>query len=274
MEIRNLENTSIKEIVECLLDAFSEYPVAMPSDPHFWKERWHIARVDRGLSYGVFDKERLLAFIMNGIDKKGRHKIAFNAGTGVRSEARNKKWPFRMYKHSIPILKSQGVSRCELEVISSNKRAIHVYEQIGFKKIRKIDCFKGDIELKDDYAISVERINFDEFKKYRLDRVRYSWDFDDHALAMAKDKYSFFKITAKSKLIGAFAIDELSGMLAQLYVLSQDDNHFDLLAKGIKSISNTIKINNIDTANRYLIDNLKRIGLNNHVSQYEMGMDL
>ena len=68
MEIRSLADTNLSDIVACLLEAFEGYFVKMPESIDYWEERFRGARVEYELSFGMFDQDRLVAFIMNGID--------------------------------------------------------------------------------------------------------------------------------------------------------------------------------------------------------------
>ena len=82
-QIKNLSNTPLPQIVDCLLIAFADYFVKMPSDVEYWKNRWQGARIAYEASIGVFDGDKLVAFMMIGIDHHNRKLAAFNTGTGV-----------------------------------------------------------------------------------------------------------------------------------------------------------------------------------------------
>ncbi len=83
MLIRHLNQFELDKIVECLILAFDGYFVKMPSELDYWKEKFYLARVDYSLSFGAFDGDKLVAFIMNGIDYHNEVLSAFNTGTSI-----------------------------------------------------------------------------------------------------------------------------------------------------------------------------------------------
>jgi len=118
----------------------------MPSDPVFWQNRWNWARVDYELSFGVFEGEQLVAFIINGIDQHNGKRTAFNTGTGVIKNFRGQQLVDKMYAAALPHFQKAGIEKYLLEVFVNNERAIRVYERIGFKKIRRLKCYKGKLQ--------------------------------------------------------------------------------------------------------------------------------
>ena len=273
IKITSLEGIPLRDIVECLTNAFSEYEVKMPSDVEFWRQRWKIASVDYTLSFGAFSNGNLVGFIVNGVANKQGRKTAFNTGTGVIKPFRGNKIPKKIYDHSIPILKSKGIECCALEVISTNERAIYVYEEIGFTKRRKLDCFSGKVK-ESSKAFNLEKIDHSKYFLSNRDVKSYSWDYSQKALWIAGDKYSYYNVLVSNRLVGAFALDQSSKMLAQYYTLNESIDDFEILFAAISSLTSELRINNLleDYANTK--DYLLTLGLNNHISQYEMTMDL
>ena len=105
MKIRPLTDCPLSQIVDCLGEAFENYFVKMPSDVEFWRNRFKAARVDYNLSYGVFDQDGLVAFIIHGIDQHLGQKTAFNTGTGVIPSFRGRQLVDKIYEFAIPKLK-------------------------------------------------------------------------------------------------------------------------------------------------------------------------
>ena len=83
MIIKTLTDTPGKEIVECLLDAFSDYFVKMPSDVHYWKNQFKGARVRYTSSAGMYENHFLAGFIVHVIDLYKGELTTFNSGNGV-----------------------------------------------------------------------------------------------------------------------------------------------------------------------------------------------
>ena len=158
MQIKNLATTPLPQIVECFNLAFANYFVKMPTDVAYYEGRWRSARVDYEASIGVFDKDKLVALMIIGIDYHNGKLTAFNTGTGVIPDYKGQALVDKMYEFARPIFQKKGIQKCMLEVIQGNARAIRVYERIGFKIVRSLRCFRGGIILDKDAASTINVI--------------------------------------------------------------------------------------------------------------------
>jgi ribosomal protein S18 acetylase RimI-like enzyme len=156
MVVRHLGQTDFEIIMECFLLSFKNYFVTMPTDHNFYKRRWKSSGVRLDLSYGMFDENRLVGFIINSIDERDSHLIAYNSGTGVIPKYRGRRIVKTIYDHAIPELLKKGISKCQLEVITENTNAIKSYEGIGFIKCKHYACYKGKVtsKTKSDYVLT------------------------------------------------------------------------------------------------------------------------
>jgi RimJ/RimL family protein N-acetyltransferase len=267
MEITTLESIEIEKIVSCLTAAFKGYFVEMPTSVDFWKNRFSAARVDYSLSFGILDKGELVGFILHGIDFEGTEKIAFNTGTGILPNYRGKKLVDKLYSYAFPLLVNSGITKSKLEVIDKNERAIKVYERIGFKKTRKLKCFKGHINCKQKTTIKIAAANLKECETMRT--ATYSWDNTTTTISNA-GSYSIYKVLEEKEL-GYFIINPQNGYIAQLESLTND---WKKIFEGICLVSTEIKINNIDETRTELLAYLDNAGIENTIDQYEMEVRL
>lgn len=271
MEIRNLSQTKIETIVECLVESFKNYFVKMPSNVDFWRNRFHAARVDYTLSFGVFDQDKLVAFIIHGIDMHNHQKTAFNTGTGVIEAYRGQKLVDQMYSFAFPILKENDIEKCMLEVIDKNDRAISVYERIGFKKDRFLICFNG--KLKDvKSSATIEKVNILKHENLIMPyQAFYSWDHSIDAIRNSPNFFTSYLVKTKLEdLIGYFIVNRQNKALIQMEAFDQD-KWMDMIGS-IQSIVPTFKMNNIDSGREYLIDSMKQAGMENYINQFEMSL--
>ncbi len=142
MQVKSLKNINYPILMDCFNKAFHNYFVKLPTDTNFWKERWQQAKVDLSLSYGMFDKDRLIGFIINAIDQRNGELTAYNAGTGVLPQYRGEKIVKSIYDFALPNLKQNGITKCTLEVIKENEIAIKSYRSIGFVISKNYKSFK------------------------------------------------------------------------------------------------------------------------------------
>ena len=83
LKIRSLNTNDFDDLIQCLLEAFEGYFVAMPTDKNYWRERFRAARIDWSLSFAAFDQSKMIGFIITGVDHHLGLKTAFNSGTGI-----------------------------------------------------------------------------------------------------------------------------------------------------------------------------------------------
>jgi ribosomal protein S18 acetylase RimI-like enzyme len=274
MEIKDLSTTSVEEVVFAILMAFEGYFLTMPSDPSYWAGRFQAARVDWTCSFGLFEEGELVAFIINAIDERGKHKIAFNTGTGVLPKYRGQQIVDQLYEYALPFFDEKKITHCALEVVQENSRAIRVYERIGFSITKEYYCFKGKLATS-SYQTTLEQVNIDDRQDAKADL--YAWDNSTRAVKNSPiGTYRCYEVfNLEQEKIGFFVINPSSGYLPQfeIYQTSLSEN-WHLLFDGIAQISRVVKINNVDAKRTDQRTVLVDLGLENTINQYEMEREL
>lgn len=262
----DLVDTPLSTIVNCLVRSFKGYFVRMPEGVDFWQNRFNNSRVDLSLSWGVFDKDNLVGFVIHGIDYLDETLTAYNAGTGVLPNYRGKGLVDKMYKFGRPRLMERGVECCILEVIDQNQRAIKVYKRIGFKEIGKRYCYTGSVTARQKVVLRETTLN--EIIKL-FDDGHYAWDNTFATLRMAQETYRKYLVhdPEDDALIGYFVVNQQTGYLAQLEARDEFWHH---LFSGVSQICPTIKINNIHWNRMGLLRFLDDNGFENTINQFEM----
>ena len=270
MELRALTNTSRDEIVAAFIEAFKDYPVTFPTDAPYWERRFRGARVDHDLSFGVFDHGKLVAYIVVGLDNYGGQLTAYNAGTGVIEEYRGNKLVDQLYDYAIPHFKDRGVTQCLLEVITTNARAIRVYERIGFHKVRTLKCFKG-LLANGEEEVTVAPVGLSEAVLNGDNDRFYSWDNVSPGVLILDDYFKGYSVQIGGQEKGRFAMIPEKGFIAQI---QSTDQSYDQVMAGVASIAPEILINNVDESRHDLIEGLKHAGAENFLDQHEMAMTI
>jgi len=273
MTIRSLKNTSFDDLLTCFLLAFENYYVKMPTNPDYYAQRWKAAKVNYDLSYGMFDGDKLVGFIIHAVDQRFGLKTAYNTGTGVIPAYRQKRVVNSIYDFAIPELRKNGIRKCTLEVITKNSKAIRAYENVGFKICKNYKCYTGEIATDDSNDYSLSQKMLDELNWTLLPNQNYySWDFQKETLA--KGSYEYFEIIQKDVLESFFIVNRASHLLAQFDLLKESENGWNRLFSGINQISPKIKIINVDTRLKEKIEHLSQSGLTNNLDQFEMEFSL
>lgn len=267
MEFRDLGNVSIGQLVECLVESFQGYFIEMPSDVDYWESRFENARVDKSLSFGVFDNNKLVGFIIHAVDEVDGILTAYNTGTGVLPKYRGLKLVDKMYGFGLPTLKNYEIQKCTLEVIDQNTIAHKVYQRIGFTDVQKLYCFAGEINSKEN--TNIKKVELDQIKKYASNH-NYTWDNQWKTIQKARDTYEVYTVQNNNE-IGYFIINPKNGYLAQI---ESKAGEWENIFSGISQIQKKVKIINIKENRVSLISYLKNSGFNNTINQIEMEMKI
>jgi len=273
MIVKNLSTTPFDEIVHCFLQAFDNYFVEFPKDREYFKKRWEMSNIDYKLSFGMFDGEKLVGFIFHGIDFRAKHLTAFNLATGVIPDYRGRKITKTIYECAIEELKKNGITKCQLEVITKNYFAINAYENIGFKIVKNYKCFSGDISKTCELRYELKEINSKEQQQIDLPNQNlYSWE--NQIESIKKGDFKWYQVINDHKVESFFIINDKTGYIAQLEVLKETEDTWNRLFSAIQGISRKVKINNVDERLTSKIDNLEKFGLKNTIDQFEMELYL
>lgn len=268
MEIRNLSALSTADIVQCLLSSFSNYFVPLPDSVAYWEERFHAARVDSRFSFGMFEGDRLVGFIINGIDQHEGKLTAFNSGTGVLPAYRGKGIVDDLYAHALPVFRQRGVEKCMLEVIQENERALKVYRRIGFKIKRNLTSWKGTLPEADS-AYQLKRVDFQQIFEHGLYRpYLYSWDNRAEAVLLGEESRHTYLVTDDKENVKGYVTMGAGGQVVQLDVVEKES--LSEVIHTLGKLSSEIKLVNVPQEREALINTLKSFGFKNTINQYEM----
>jgi ribosomal protein S18 acetylase RimI-like enzyme len=269
----SLHQTPLSTVVAALTAAFQGYFVPLSSSVTYWEERYKAARVDWALSFGAWEDGALVAFIIHGVDDYQGHRTAFNTGTGVLASHRGLGLVDALYVYALPHLRAAGVTRCALEVIVQNERAMHVYQRIGFAVTRRVKCLRGTLAVGAG-DLDVYRTGFGQVGEIDLaSRARDSWDNTDQAIEAGAAGYHCYKVVEGDVHIGYFVHNPQSGYVPRLALsVTATAARWSRLLQGLAHVQPTMRINNIDERATDLISALLAAGLENHIDQYEMAM--
>ncbi|UTW67555.1 GNAT family N-acetyltransferase [bacterium SCSIO 12643] len=270
MVIKSLEHISFDSIITCFFKAFENYFVPLPNNKDLFKARWENAGVNFKYSYGMFDGDQLIAFIIHAIDYRKGHKTAFNTGTGVLPGYRGQRIVQKLYDAAIPELKKHDITRCTLEVITQNNNAIKAYKRIGFKITKEYHCYNGSIaHIEPNSNTQIKQVTSSEIDWESLPRQEvYSWDHQKETLK--KSDFTLFKVFYDDQWESYFIMDTSRGYIAQFDVLVHSNNVWDRLFQSIRKLAHNIKVNNVDSKIEAKIATLKRVHLPHIIDQYEM----
>ncbi|MBL7729002.1 MAG: GNAT family N-acetyltransferase, partial [Dinghuibacter sp.] len=147
IQFDTLENESLSRLAAVFNAAFAQYFVPISMTEELLAAKFRADNALLSLSVGAYHNNELVGFIFHGYGEKNNEKQVYNCGTGVLPGYRGHQLAEKMYAFILPLLQQQQIQHSVLEVITENERAIKVYERRGFKKLRKVNCYRGQVQL-------------------------------------------------------------------------------------------------------------------------------
>lgn len=277
MEFKNLANVEVEEILSVFNLSFSDYVVPFHLSKDQLITKIAAEKIDLNLSVGAFEDGKLVAFILQAQKDENGEKVIYNGGTGVIPGNRGKGLVRKMYDFIIPVLKEKNADVLLLEVIEGNQPAIRAYENFGFKIIRKLLCFNGNIKpgkMNSDVLIK-------ELTDFQWETFRSFWDIEP---SWQGSVFVLEDMRKDCVALGAFEGGKLVGYTIyspaskKVYQMAVDKNYrrqgigtklFEMI--GHKINGEIISFNNVDESSENISKFLsEKIGLKNWISQFEM----
>lgn len=271
MSIRLLSPEDFAQLYETFKVSFSENEVKLqPTEEEFRYRIDQKLRYSLDLSAGSFDGDQMRGFILHASNIYQGIPTAYNGGTGVLPGFRNQKVAEQMYEFLIPKIREKFLARILLEVVEQNKKAISLYEKIGFSFKRRFKCYKliEPASVENKIAVEEGRIqdvnfNFNDFEPSFIDC--------SSQLKLGTEKVLLAK--NESEVAGYIIFQPHLGRISQLAV---DRLHRQrgigetLIEAAQKKSKKPLTIMNIPDDEFGFDSFLKKSGFQNQVNQYEM----
>lgn len=158
-------------------------------------------------SFGAFDGDKLVSFILNATGQFNNVATAYDAGTGTIPEYRGRKLVTQIFDHSLPHLKAAGCKQYLLEVLQSNDKAIKLYKHAGFIVSRELNYFVHPIA---DVNLSKTRRDSYMLKEIAAEEqpgMRYMWSYHPSW----QNSFDSIHRGVGYKAVGAYSGDMLIG---------------------------------------------------------------
>lgn len=279
MQIKSLTGISIQTIAECLNMAFADYIIELYVSSAALSRKMLRENIQPEWSAGLFDGERLVGLILHGLGEKDGWKVLYNAGTGILPAYRGHGYTEKMYQFLLPMMEAESVRAVWLEVIDRNEKAIGLYEKLGFKKVRDLDCFGGRSSGKQKVP-QWPHIQIEEIREPIWEELATffdyppTWQNDLPALKLGRARGKTFAARQGQQYLGYLLYEENNSRLSAMAV------HPLFRRQGIgKALLRQLPAGqwsaiNIDRRNEHAIGFLKNMGWRKTFGQWEMRWEL
>ncbi|MGE0019871.1 MAG: GNAT family N-acetyltransferase [Draconibacterium sp.] len=282
LQIKKLSGTPVEKIHEAFIDAFSEYEVPIDMPLNKLQEMMVTRDLNPDWSVGCFDGDLLVGFILTGYRKINGQKVCYDGGTGVIKAYQRKGIGEMLLKELLLILRKEQVHQFVLEVLENNTPAIKLYQNHGFAKTRKLECFeigKNELRPVPDRSFGITVTNpatlFQYEELYRL--YPPTWQNENQSVMNVSESYTCVSLSCTSKILGYGFIHKTKGDIPQIGIL-EEWKHWGLEAHLIAELakhteSEKIIVLNVEAEN-YLGETLNKLGFRNSVNQWEMALKM
>ena len=284
-DFKGFRQKDVSKMRRTFNNAFSDYIVPINlSHGQFIQKIVQKTNISFNYSVGAYSKKKLIGFIFNSINYYEGRKTAYNGGTGVIPAYRGNKLTEKMYHSIFPKLEKNGIEQCVLEVISNNKPAIKVYENLGFTRSKFFHCLK--LKKESSYLLGFKKPNIDlvlqhnpKWKKYES-FCDYETCFLDSIPLLKKNKANETVLEAymNDKLVGFLIFNKKMGRVEHIGV-----DH-DARGKGIATMlikkmiricrNKPIYILNLNERNYDVLNFFLRVGFQNEIDQFELKLSI
>jgi ribosomal protein S18 acetylase RimI-like enzyme len=276
MEYKSLESESLETIYNCFIEAFSDYTVDMQLPFEKFQRMKTRNNVNLNYSLGLYHKDTLIGFILNGVGTWNGVPTVYDSGTGIIKEYRGKNYSTGMF-HKVKEYIQDDFQQYLLEVIQTNTPAFTLYSNQGFKIQRELACFyadKTEINTRIHPDVTVNPLPLD------WDTLKLFWNFKpswQNSIPAVERMSQYFKVLGAFKhkaCVGYVIFDPVSGEIIQIAVKKNmrrkkiGSHLLTTICSKIKS--NTLRIVNIDKGDQDTMQFFKGNNFVNDVNQYEM----
>lgn len=275
-----LTSDCIPELHKCLMESFSDYPVDMSyMTRHVMEKRIILDRVDFSYSVGAYYQNRMIGFIVIGIDNYRNELYAFDAGTGIVPNYRGKGVAGRMFELVVKKLKESRINKISLEVLQKNKNAIKAYNKSGFEIVDSYNAYriKIDNSKKRNVINSIHEIKTIQLEDI-LELTNYreyepAWEYTNSAMQANRDDIEIFGAELNGEIKAYIAYH---AGLNWIFCIGthpelRGSNVYSILISHLLNHTNgqLIKFNNIPEGH-HLNQVLLNYGFEKYTSQFEM----
>lgn len=279
MEIKSLEGINSIDILNVFNESFSDYFVPFQLTEEQLTSKMIADKTDLELSVGVFENQKLIAFILHGFDTINNQKVVYNGGTGVIPEKRGSGLTKQMYHFNLPVLEKKGIDKIVLEVITQNIQAIKSYEKSGFKTTRELACFKGNFKsTKANKDVEIKELLIYEWKQMEsFWDINPTWQNSKNVMNELRAVNASFGAYIKNQLVGYVIYNPKSKRIQQIAIhkgYRKKGIASKLIAELAKKYGNAFSVINIDKKAKNVTNFFDSIGFKNDLEQLEMELEL
>lgn len=178
LKIKRLKDCTITEAVQAWNRGFEGYYFDLTMTTDKFLARMATEELSEELSVVAFWNEKPVGLIANGIREFQGQLVGWNGGTAVDKGYRSKGIGRRLLEATLDILEDHNVYVSTLEAISENKRAIALYQSLGYDIIDHLECLEkkeGHIPFVTSNMYQIKKVRPQEIGKLLFYQGKNPW---------------------------------------------------------------------------------------------------
>jgi ribosomal protein S18 acetylase RimI-like enzyme len=280
LTVRSLRDVSMETLHRASTEAFADYPVDVQMTLAELKSMCRQNSVVFALSAGLFDRDELVGFWVNGVRTIDGRSVAYDSGTAICKQYRGRGLSKRLAELSNALLAEHGVEHYVLEVLTQNETAHGIYLKDGFQVRRKLLCLRTfePVYRKSPLppGLSLDAGPFDPAVVPRLPAMEYepSWQNATESMINIRDEVHTVLVRSDDRIVGYGLALIARGRITQLGVEESlwggpvPSVVLERLCRASQYAE--IAAINVDPDARRTLDLLSRHGFELYVDQFEM----
>ena len=268
-EIVNLYDVNFEDLAHVHNIAFSDYVTPMQTTPEQLEAYFKVAGVDCKQSFGAYYQNKLIGILANAVDYYRGGMVAWDAITGIAKEHRGKGLFSKLFESTRECLKSNGINRYFLDVITANENACTVYKKKGAQIEREFSFLTGRTDSQFGSKMEVKITPLSSSHKDEL--AYYDPSFGNRIVGLCRDYDNYQVLEAENVAV----IISKQGRISQIrYAGTDETEQLCSILTYLSQKFDNLSISNIPITEISLIHALLQNNFRVKLNQYEMSMEL